>query len=513
MKYSGILSKFLIAGTVLWGLMLLLWMAIFQMPFHDFCATFAAQLSLPRYLRLTQAITHPTGSLIIEGFAWSMAATILWRKNGSTTKFLSIVSAAVATLFVIQLSLIQPFAICAVPGEMLPVPFEEAPFPVAMRHWAAMPHTLLFCFTKPLTAIACALALCTQKWNRAIPLALILWSTGILLGMAWSANSPGWGHMWNWDAVENLSLSVELLLLTLVADHFTDAPGTTFHRLKNITLFLSSVAVFWITFSVRSGFLRGSIHAFTGNASSSAIWMIALILWLTALIFLKHYSKVSENLPSNYPHIPAIRKTFFLLGISCVTFLFSSQCLLFFRNITLSSTAYDLYIGISVLAAMILLAIQVIKCHRFNIRQALFYALPLICLGTLAATATDRESNVLLPLDQEVSIHQQSWRFMGIQPNTFYSENHLNFFILKNNQNTVQPKLIYYNSQTSGSVDDNSCTWLYCDRLRVLQYRANEGVSVNILRENGRPIFWAAAIVLLIATSVATLRSSNTSQK
>jgi len=116
-------------------------------------------------------------------------------------------------------------------------------------------------------------------WARIIrPWALVSWSLltlGISLGSWWAYRELGWGGFWFWDPVENVSLMLWLVAVTLT--HLLLAVRN-FNVLRNfailltLTNFILSVTG---TFLVRSGILA-SVHTFADD-SKHGLYILALL--------------------------------------------------------------------------------------------------------------------------------------------------------------------------------------------------------------------------------------------
>jgi len=128
-----------------------------------------------------------------------------------------------------------------------------------------------------------------------------LLSFAIFLGMLWSYNQLGWGGLWVWDPIENLSLLVWILLLFVIHKQQTlYSPKLKYltysFRKNNIYIYLIIyIYVILMYFLFKTGFFD-SMHSFIGNfANYKFIYLIFLIsLFYLVLIYIIQKSKLLE---------------------------------------------------------------------------------------------------------------------------------------------------------------------------------------------------------------------------
>jgi|GEM_PF-6768487 hypothetical protein len=147
-------------------------------------------------------------------------------------------------------------------------------------------------------------------------LAIFSWLGCIFLGMLWAADSPGWGALWRWDAIERLSLASLCLILAISlyfallrktayggikSKAFFDLSKNSKKESKNFALFyyffdllvivLLISSVFAQNLWVRGGLLWG-VHSYGANDMSLYLWAVAWFLGVISVI--TAYVKMAE---------------------------------------------------------------------------------------------------------------------------------------------------------------------------------------------------------------------------
>jgi cytochrome c-type biogenesis protein CcmF len=207
---------------------------------------------------------------------------------------------------------------------------------------------------------------------------LFFLTAGIFLGSHWSYRELGWGGIWAWDPVENVSLlpwlcSIAALHLSYEQNYFSKIKSFLFGFSVSFIFILSLFA----TFIVRSGFVS-SIHSFTQNSSRSSLFLffiilLVLIFLFSSFIYYKPYinNKIKySNIRKHYSMMSG--SILFLLMALVIIFSICAPILFFIflgKTINLNENFFEYSFGILLFPILFLMNISYYFAANYNNNQ------------------------------------------------------------------------------------------------------------------------------------------------
>ncbi len=135
-----------------------------------------------------------------------------------------------------------------------------------------------------------------QEWLQEIRKWLIFsWSfmtLGIGLGSWWAYRELGWGGIWFWDPVENISLMPWLMYI--IAIHSLKLPKASTRIYTPILCMISFLIVMLGTFMVRSGAIT-SVHSFTSDPYRGMLLLILTCIYTLYGLYICMRSPTSQE--------------------------------------------------------------------------------------------------------------------------------------------------------------------------------------------------------------------------
>ena len=134
---------------------------------------------------------------------------------------------------------------------------------------------------------------------------------GIILGSWWAYQELGWGGIWFWDPVENLSLMAWLInttLLHLLSNKYNKKTivKTWLIILLNVAFLISYISIFLI----RSGLLL-TVHNFVTNIKINLYLLSCLVILMSFILFV-YFAKAVQGIIQTYFVIYNIENFIFL---------------------------------------------------------------------------------------------------------------------------------------------------------------------------------------------------------
>ncbi len=199
-----------------------------------------------------------------------------------------------------------------------PLPYGKGLNP-HLQDWAMILHPpALFVGMSSITVIFALLF--TNLTSRLIKQILSFWARislafltcGIGLGAIWAYREISWGNYWNWDAIENLSLVLWIILLTLV--HKTQPSK----NVDKITVYLAGGSFSFMLLSsylIRSGIII-SLHSHTNHPATNVLLIGSIIAGITTIIIGRKYKIEIDSLISSIFVIAGITFALLLLTLT-----------------------------------------------------------------------------------------------------------------------------------------------------------------------------------------------------
>lgn len=380
-----------------------------------------------------------------------------------------------------------------------------------LRYPLSVAHILCSAAAKAATLLASA-SLVTQSnsASRKLPtlcllkLSLLSWLVCIFSGMAWAADSPGWGALWRWDAIERLSLAsfavilgISMGLLVLKRQRHSRF-GIAFTVACSLLLVSS---VFAQNLFVRGGLLWG-IHKYGASSSALLLWALAWALGLICMLMAYRFAQKRDKIAAARALIFAQNTRPFLEHIlriaSALCFVYATLLYagIFNKNIALHLPSHLLYAGAAGLAVFILCA------YAYSLKpgpqsrlwagfRILFVALSMGLF--FASNAPTAPETLHLPLGTPV----QAWTFDGLSVRGKAELSSLQAHIKYNGKELVLSfemgggKVLWATSKVLLGIKKNQ-------RLRVTQYSALDGLVLELRSEPWRSPLWVSICVMMI---------------
>ena len=163
----------------------------------------------------------------------------------------------------------------------------------------------------------------------------IFLTLGILLGSIWAYYELGWGGLWFWDPVENVSLMPWFALTTLLHCILVlerKETLTSWVIILSITTFTLSMSG---TFLVRSGILN-SVHTFANDPERGLFILIFLftLIFLSLFVFFFFHQPTKKN-----------SDNFFWLSKE-TSILINNWFMMYFLSVVLIGTVYPIFLDV-----------------------------------------------------------------------------------------------------------------------------------------------------------------------
>ena len=138
----------------------------------------------------------------------------------------------------------------------------------------------------------------------------ILLTLGIALGSWWAYRELGWGGIWFWDPVENISL-LPWLIICAIIHNCTNQNGNNYLLIwTTFLVFVAFISSLIGTFLIRSG-LISSIHTFA-SSGERGVYLLIIITIITIFYFCTCI-KAKDVFANNSSERKITRKTMFLI--------------------------------------------------------------------------------------------------------------------------------------------------------------------------------------------------------